>query len=111
MNFKKSICAVLFLAVVICSIPDVSMALLTDKKQGKWSLVGKAKTQATIRTIDIKTQVHGFGVLPGDVERHFGNLLHAVFVDIVHGEDRRTSLASYLHARPRHLPATDANLN
>ncbi len=52
MLLKKYICAVSVFIVIIFSLPDVTMALLNDKKQGKWSLIGKAKTQATFRTID-----------------------------------------------------------
>ncbi len=31
---------------------DDSSALLSDKKEGKWNLIGKFKTEATIRTVD-----------------------------------------------------------
>lgn len=40
------------LVLLGCFLPDVCDALLSDKKHGTWSLIGKVKAQATFRTVD-----------------------------------------------------------
>ena len=38
--------------LLIVLVPSVCMAILVDKKQGKWSLLGRLKLEATFRTVD-----------------------------------------------------------
>ena len=43
---------VLMVVLVVCGYPGMASALLKDKKEGKWSLMGQLKLQATFRTED-----------------------------------------------------------
>ena len=48
---------------------------------------------------------------PCHFQGDFGRLLDPQALHVVHGQDRRVALASHLHARARHQPAADTNLD
>jgi hypothetical protein len=49
MNIVKYI-STLAVVIAACGYPGISHAILSDKKDGKWSLIGQLKAQATFRT-------------------------------------------------------------
>ncbi len=52
MRKRKCLGAVIVICFVVTCFPDYAGALLSDKKAGKWNLVGRAKTQVSFRTTD-----------------------------------------------------------
>ena len=43
---------IMMVVAVVTSFPSAALAILSDQAEGKWSLNGQFKTQATVRTED-----------------------------------------------------------